>query len=200
MIKALQMIVLLSIESNLFFTNTVPEFTAVYDGRKNVVNIKWQHKDRGIKSNIIQRSSDNATWSDIALQTINQNTGTKTYVYADKQPAPGDNYYRLKCITVEEKAEYSLGIMVIIASAKYNWVMYPVPVTDMLTLQYKGAEIIKGVITVLIQNSSGKIITRVRSASLTSIIRIPVNNLGRGIYDVRIIVEDDIIWNQRFIK
>ena len=90
--------------------------------------------------------------------------------------------------------------MLITASGGYNWVMYPVPVKDMLTLQYKGSETIKGVITVLIQNSSGNIITRTRSASLTKVIRIPVNNLGSGIYDVRIVVENEIIWNQRFVK
>jgi hypothetical protein len=95
---------------------------------------------------------------------------------------------------------YSVSVMVITASKPGGWVMYPVPVKDVLTLEYRGAEKIKGVINVFIQQSSGRILTRLRNSSLNKVIQIPVSNLGRGIYDVRIIVEGDIVWNQRFIK
>lgn len=200
MLKTLSLIILLGIQYPAFCKNTVSEFTAVYSSRKQAVVIKWQNELPGTKTFIIQRSSDNITWADIALQGIKDNTGIRQFYFEDKKPAGGKNYYRLKCISINDTVAYTPGIMVITGSSGYDWVMYPVPVTDLLTLQYKGSEIIKGVITILIQNSSGNIITRVRSASLTKIIQIPVSNLGRGIYDVRIIVENEIIWNQRFIK
>ena len=200
MLKTLLVIALLGIQYHSFCKNTVPEFTAVYDNRKHTVKIKWQSKSPDIKAFIIQRSSDNNGWADIALHQIKNSTENKIYYFEDSKPIAGENYYRLKCIDVNDKPEYTLGIMVIIGSSGYNWIMYPVPVRDVLTLQYRGLEIIRGVITVLIQGSSGKIITRVRSASLTKVIQIPVSNLGRGIYDVRIIVENEIIWNQRFVK
>jgi hypothetical protein len=73
-------------------------------------------------------------------------------------------------------------------------------VGEVLTLQYKGSQKITGVINIAIQNMYGKILTRVRSASINTIIQIPVGNLGKGIYDIRIIVEGEIIWNQRFVK
>ncbi len=200
MFTTFQAIFLLGIQSHSFFINNDTEFSAVYESQKNTVKIRWKHNVTGIKMYIIQRSPDNARWSDIALREINQYTGIKTFYYEDKQPAPGENYYRLKYITIADNAEYSLGVMVSAATPAYNWVMFPVPVRDLLMLHYKGTAIIKGVITVLIQNSSGKIITRVRSASLNKIIQIPVSNLGKGIYDLRIIVEDEIIWSRRFIK
>jgi hypothetical protein len=78
--------------------------------------------------------------------------------------------------------------------------MYPVPVGDVLTLQYKGTGKIEGVVNVYIQNMAGRVLTRLRSASLNTIIKIPVSNLGKGIYDIRIIVEDVTVWNQRFLK
>ena len=95
--------------------------------------------------------------------------------------------------------EYSAAVMIIIPAAN-NWVMYPVPVTDQLTLEYRGTEPVKGVINIFIQRNTGAIITRLRSSSLNKIITIPVSNLGKGIYDVRIIVGGEIVWNQRFIK
>lgn len=200
MLKTLSLITLLIIQSPDPGTKADIEFTAVYDSRKHSVKINWQSRSLDIKAFIIQRSSDNNTWTDIALRQVNSNTANKAYYFEDGKPVTGDNYYRLKYITSDNKIEYSSAVMLITASAGYNWVMYPVPVKDILTLQYRGSAIIKGVITVLIQNSSGNIITRIRSASLTKIIRIPVSNLGSGIYDIRIIVEDEIIWNQRFVK
>ena len=200
MIKTLQIIALLGMQYYSYCATTIPDFTAVYDSRKKTVKIRWQNRSADVNTFIIQRSSGNTAWTDIALQPNEKNAVSKPFFYEDRNPAPGGNYYRLKCIANNNKIEYSLVIMIIIGSVSNNWIMFPVPVMDLLTLQYKGSQAIKGVITVLIQGSSGKIITRVRCASLTSEIKIPVSNLGRGIYDVRIIVEDEIVWNQRFVK
>lgn len=200
MLKTLSILAFLVVQYSALCKNADIEFTAVYDSRKHIVKMNWQSRLSNIKAFIIQRSSDNNAWADIALRQVNSNTANKAYYFEDNKPVAGDNYYRLKYITGDNKIEYSPAVMLIKASAGYNWVMYPVPVKDILTLQYKGSETIKGVITVLIQNSSGNIITRTRSASLTKIIRIPVSNLGSGIYDVRIVVENEIIWNQRFVK
>lgn len=200
MLKTLSVITFLVVQYSALGKNADIEFTAVYDSRKHVVKINWQSRSPDVKAFIIQRSSDNKAWADIALRKVNSNTANKAYYFEDSKPVTGNNYYRLKYITGDNKIEYSPAVMLITASVGYNWVMYPVPVKDILTLQYRGSETIRGVITVLIQSSSGNIITRIRSASLTKIIRIPVSNLGAGIYDVRIIVEDEIIWNQRFVK
>ena len=177
-----------------------PGITVVYDQQKKAVAIKWQQKVSGIKSFIIQRSNDNSDWTDIARQETVNFDPNKTYQYFDYKPSAGENYYRLKCITEKGQAEYSANVMVITGTSATNWVMYPVPVKDVLTLQYKGTAKITGVINVFIYNINGRIITRVRSASLNTVIRIPVDNLGSGIYDVRIIIEDDVVWSQRFVK
>ena len=200
MFKILQVISLLFLQYDGIGSNAVPEFTAVFNGSKNAVVIRWEHKSPGIKTYTIQRSLDNFNWADIALQGIGRGAGNKSFYFEDKKPATGENYYRLKIVSTTGKTEYSLSIMVIIGSPQNKWVMYPVPVKDLLTLEYRGAEKIKGVINVFIQQSSGKILTRIRSASLNRIIKIPVDNLIKGIYDVRIIIDGEITWNQRFVK
>lgn len=180
-------------------SKTAPGITVVYDAQKKAVIIKWQQKLPGIKTFIIQRSADNINWADIALQaTVNFNPN-KTYQYLDYKPAAGENYYRLKCITDKGQTEYSASIIVVTGNNN-SWVMYPVPVKDVLTLQYKGREKITGVVNVFIQSMSGQMLKRIRSASLNTIIQIPVDNLGKGIYDIRIVIENEIVWNQRFIK
>jgi len=200
MIKTLQVIAFLGMQIHCFGTTTVPDFTAVYDNRKKTVKIKWQNRSPGVNTFVIQRAAGNRAWTDIALQATDPGTENKTFDFEDKKPEPGENYYRLKCVYSNNQVEYSLVVMVMIGTKGFDWVMYPVPVTDLLTLQYKGAEPIKGVITVFIQGSNGRIINRFRFSSLTTIIKIPLSNLGRGIYDVRIIMQDELVWNQRFSK
>ena len=180
-------------------SNTSPAITAAYDAKKKTVLVKWQQKNSGIKTFIVQRSGDNFNWTDIARMENIQFSGAKAWQYADLNPRTGENYYRLQCIAPNERTEYSTSIMVI-TGGTHNWVIYPVPVNDVLTLQYKGVEKIAGVINVHLQNIQGTFTNRLRFASNTTRIKIPVSNLGRGMYDVRIIIEDEIIWNQRFVK
>lgn len=78
--------------------------------------------------------------------------------------------------------------------------MYPVPVGSVLNLKYTGSELITGALTVTIQNSSGQNLCRLRSSTTSRTIQVPVHNLGRGIYDVKIFVSNRLIWNQRFVK
>lgn len=178
----------------------VPGITAVYDSHKKAVVIQWQQQFSGVKTFVVQRSSNNIDWTDIAYQgSVNFNTG-KTYQYLDDKAGAAQNYYRLKSIPEKGQAEYSASVMVVTTTAEANWIMYPVPVKNVLTLQYKGIKKLEGVVNVFIYNITGRIITRVRSASLNTTLRIPVDNLGSGIYDIRIIIENEVVWNQRFVK
>lgn len=176
------------------------DFTAVFDVNTDVVVFKWEHTLNETGTYIVQQSSDNKNWRDLALQTISLNMVVNAFKIEDKKTAPGENYYRLKFIGVTGNTNISPAIMVIIPSLFKNWVIYPVPVKDVLTLEYRGTERIRSVINVLLMQASGRIVSRLRCSSLNKKITIPVDNLGRGIYDVRIIVQGNIVWNQRFVK
>ncbi len=91
--------------------------------------------------------------------------------------------------------------MVIQGNSENKWTMFPVPIGSILNLQYMGSGALQGVITVLIQSvSSGTIFTKLRLASTTRTVQIPVSNIGKGIYDIRIFIGNDVVWNQRFSK
>ncbi len=175
--------------------------TAEYNARTKSVQVSWRNDRAGVNTFIVQRSNDNKTWKDIVNQQVSAGAPNRIYYYNDNDPAPGENFYRLKYAGENSQASFSSPVMVITEEAgKNGWVMYPVPVKDVLTLQYRGIEPIKGVINVFIQTMSGKILFRLRSASSNKTLQIPVDNLGRGIYDIRIIVENEVMWNQRFVK
>lgn len=183
-----------------FAENITPNLTAEYNTRKKVVLLKWQNTDDKVSGFILQRSEDNKIWKDIYTLESVSFSKKKLEKFSDEYPEPTKNYYRLKIVLDNKSVEFSPSIMVIIGNPLDSWTMYPVPVRDVLNLQYNGSESIKGVVSVFIQNMSGYILTRRRFSSLGRTIQVPVDNLGRGTYDVRIVINDEVIWNQRFVK
>lgn len=191
---------LFSMQSVCFAFIQSPGLTAVFDSKRNNVSIKWQHTDEDVLQYALQRSGDNLTWSDIFKEDAGNFKKNKIAKFTDLKPRAGKGYYRLKIIRHGANISYSKSIMVIIGKPGKSWVMYPVPVSSVLNLQYNGSELIPGVITVYIRAMKGQILTRLRLASTTRLIQIPLNNLGRGTYDIHIIIKNEVVWNQRFIK
>lgn len=187
----------------VFFTNgqvISPGLTAVYEHQRHKVKLKWNHNDKRVVAYILQNSANNVSWLNMHRIAIKNPQLYKFINVSDENPGDGRTYYRLQVIFPDGSVSSTPSILVIIGKQGNNWLMYPVPVKDILHLQYNGNALIKGVIAVIIQNASGKIFHQLRFASSTRLIRIPVNNLGKGVYDVRIVIENNVVWNQRFIK
>ncbi len=200
MFKAFWVCVLLMIQSTCFSFYEISDFTAVFDANSNVVKMSWKHKSSKTKTYLVQCSPDKNSWANVSIQQVSPSAGTKIYYVEDKKPRTGENYYRLISVSTDGSEDYSPTILVKAISTLNRWNIYPVPVKDLLTLEYTGTEKIKGVINIFIQQSSGRIIIKRRLSSLHKLIQIPVSNLGKGFYDIRIIVGEDIIWSHRFNK
>lgn len=178
-----------------------PTLTAAYEDDRQVVKLRWQHTDPKVTSYIIQRSSDNTLFNDIYTR---KNTGISANEYlrfTDEKNSPGKNYYRLKIYRGSNMYETTIPVMVVLGNPGGSWLIYPVPAGPVLNLQYNGTDLISGVIGVTITSvSSGTVFTRLRLASTTRFIQLPVDNIGRGVYDIRVYIGDKVVWNQRFNK
>lgn len=178
-----------------------PGLTAAYEDKRQLVKLKWNHNDTRVYNYVLQRSADNKTWYDLYQILIRNPQENKFISYKDEKPASGKNFYRLKAIFSSGVINYSPSIMVIIGKPGNNWIMYPVPVRDVLNLQYNGSNLISGVIGITIQNvATRQIFHRLRMASTNRFIQIPVSNLGRGLYLISISIANEIVWNQQFNK
>lgn len=177
-----------------------PGLTAVYEHKQQLVKLKWNHNDKQVIRYVLQRSADNDHWANVYEIKMTEPSYYKFISYYDNQVVTGRNYYRLKAILVKGSPVFTEPIMVIIGKPGNNWLMYPVPVKDVLNLQYNGNALITGVVSVVIQRMNGQVYQQLRFASSTRLIQIPVSNLGSGTYDVRISVNNQVVWNQRFAK
>jgi hypothetical protein len=177
-----------------------PSLSASYNKLNNSVKLKWQNNNSHITGFILQRSAGNNLWNDLYRIIQDAETDPRIEIYTDKNPDPNKNIYRLKTTYDDNKAQFSPPIIVIIGNDAGSWVMFPVPVGPVLNLQYTGSESITGAITVIIQNMNGMVLCRQRTSTLSRTIQVPVAHLGSGMYEVKIIIREKIVWNQRFVK
>ena len=181
--------------------NASPSLTAVYEDNRQLVKLKWNHNDISITTYILQRSSDNYSWVDLFKIPITLPEENTFKTYKDQKPLPGKNFYRIKAILNNGNSSYSQSITVIIGKPGNNWIMYPVPVRDILNVEYNGNNLISGVIGITIQNMvTRQIFHKLRMASTNRLIQIPVSNLGRGLYLINISIGNEVVWHQQFSK
>lgn len=176
-----------------------PGLTAVYEDGRQRVKLKWNHTDERVRRYILQKSANNNNWTDF-YQLDATSYKNRFVTFSDERPGQGKNYYRLRALLKDGSTQFTPPMMVIIGQPGNSWLMYPIPVRDVLNLQYNGNALIPGVISVFIQSAAGRAFHKLRYASSTRLIKIPVSNLGRGIYDIRIVIENKVVWNQRFVK
>jgi len=172
--------------------------TANYQKSSGIILLKWQNTLNGIRSFTLQRSSDQTRWEDIYSVSSTQFNVKRQEKFADR-PQSTQIFYRLR-IDSGGVVLYSAAVFVDISQTFDSWKMYPIPVTDWLLLQYEGGEILNGVVSVYIQNISGYTLVRKRFSSIGRIFRIPVNNLGRGVYVITVLINSKKVWSRKFVK
>ena len=106
----------------------------------------------------------------------------------------GTNYYRLKTVDNDNHVQYS-SIILINVNDKGSVVIYPNPVNDQLNINYRSNSTN---IRVEILDASGKLISS-KSSPVVNPIVIPVGNLAKGTYILRIKDVENVI-NTKFIK
>lgn len=178
---------------------TKPELNAVYDAQTNSVMVKWQHTLSGKTGYVLQRSNDNLNWISIYSSGSEENSKIRLITFNDFRFHSEINYYRLQ-ISHMGQIHYSEPLLIHIGTGIGNWTIFPVPVVDFINLQYKGSETIRHVISVFIRNRQGYMLTRKRYSTLTRQMQIPVDNLGKGVYEIYIMIDEKVVWKQRFNK
>lgn len=179
--------------------NTI--LTATYEKNKRVVFLQWQHADKNAIFYTLQSSKDNAFFTDIFTKQCNGITVGSIIKYADKTIIGEKVYYRLLIYKNDVLFETTVSIMVLLNMVENSWLLYPLPAKEFANLKYTGTGTIDGVISIFIQRlSSGVIFNRLRLASNTKNIHIPITNLGSGVYIMHVSIGNRAAWSQQFIK
>jgi len=191
------------VTTSLNLSAQVCELHGEQDIRSSVVKLDWNMVTApGKTTYILLRSTDGRHWSEIVTDRIMRKyTAEDIFDYEDKALTRGQVFYRLRIVDANyNTVAFSNMVTITPNTEKGGWIIYPNPVHDILTISFKGDGYIKGVINALIQNSSGKIVTKFRASSLSRTLQIPVDNLPAGFYVVQVVVQNEVLMNQKFIK
>jgi hypothetical protein len=201
--KIFLLVAFILITGRLNLSAQVCELHAEKDIRTSVVKLDWNMVTTPAKTTyILLRSTDGKHWSEVVTDRIMRKyTAEDIFDYEDKVFARGKIFYRLRIVDASYNTViFSNMVTVEPVTDRGGWIIYPNPVHDILTISFKGDGYIKGVINALVQNAAGKIVTRFRASSLSRTLQIPVDNLPPGFYIVQVVVQNEVMMNQKFIK
>jgi hypothetical protein len=142
------------------------------------VSLQWKVSDQqDAQGFTVEESADGSIYR--TLGTVAPNAGD-TYSLVDAQVATGKNYYRLKTTDLAGKTTYS-NVVVINMKAGTTVLLYPNPVTDVLTIQQFSTVQNK---TAVLSDGQGKILQQVKLTSLQQ----PVNmeRYPAGVYILKL--------------
>ena len=192
--------------TQVYWCTTVAQFcqlNAQYEERTSRVILDWNMINHPAKTTyILLRSTDTKMWTEVVTDKIMRKYSQEdVFDYDDKVNRDQKYYYRLKIVDANNKAVAFSNIVIISTEVdKRSWVIYPNPVNDVLHLVYEGNNIIRGVINVIVQDITGKIVTRFRAASTNRSLEISVSSLRKGIYVAQVSILNEIVMNQKFVK
>jgi uncharacterized repeat protein (TIGR01451 family) len=166
---------------------TLTSFQAAEDGY--LVNVMWATSiEEHVKQFEVLRSNNGTDF--ITIGTVKP--GKNSYLFIDKQPVKGYNYYRLKSVDADGSFSLSTIILVnlkngvdIISS------LYPNPATGNATLKLQGT--VEGNVFVQILDQQGRLITAKQfGVKHSGEFKTPLDlgRLAKGSYVLRIVISD----------
>jgi hypothetical protein len=123
------------------------------------------------------------------------NTGSHSYTWFDQYILPGYNYYRIRCIDLQGKIQYTAIVKVLIGNGQPSITIYPNPITDG-TINLHLNNMPAGKYGIKLMNQLGQVIVskQVERSNSSSIENIKWNyNLSHGIYRLEVILPDKTV-------
>lgn len=176
---------------------TLLSFQAALDDA--VVNVTWTtSQEEQLKHYEIQRSANGIDFTTIDMVQ----PGKTAYLFKDKQPAAGYNYYRLRSVDMDGSGKYSTMVLVNVKNgADIISSLYPNPATGHATLKLQGS--VDGNVLVQVLDQQGRLVTtRQFGVQHTGEFKTPLDlgSLAKGSYVLRITVNDKIYLHKLLIQ
>jgi hypothetical protein len=136
----------------------------------------------------VQRSSNGTDFEDLAVVPQALSEGMSDYAYADYFPKKGNAFYRVEILKDGQHAMYSNVVKVAKFKASEQFILYPNPITDYLTIEC--SEQVKTSVKMDILSMQGKLVRSFTFAE--GLVSVPLNmsDLAAGPYLLRLEFND----------
>jgi hypothetical protein len=150
----------------------------------------------------LQRSTNGTNYTPINAFTASKVRCGSAFDFTDINPAPGNNYYRLKTIDVDGKFYYSNVVVLTQKTAHFDLVTLNPNVVRSQTAILKINTPVKEIVTIVLSDFSGRFIQNQPVTLQAGSNQIPVQAIGlpAGIYNVTIFSNNDKPISLKLIK
>jgi hypothetical protein len=162
------------------------------------VNVTWKTSlEDNIRHFEVERSANGVDFTKIG----SVQAGPKNYLFIDKEPLVGNNYYRLKSLDKDGSYSHSAVAMVNVSNNAVISTVYPNPGKGNITLRLQG--LIGGDVQVQVLDQMGRqLLSKELEVQRTTEIRVPLElgRLNKGSYVLRIMVADKVYLHKLLIQ
>jgi uncharacterized repeat protein (TIGR01451 family) len=162
------------------------------------VNVTWKTSlEKNIKHFEVERSANGVNFTTIGFVQ----PGQKNYLFIDKEPLVGNNYYRLKSLDKDGAFSHSTIAMVNVSNSAIISSVYPNPCKGNITLRLQGLS--RGDVELQVFDQTGRLlVTKQLKVQSTSEFKVALElgGLSKGNYVLRILVDDKIYQHKLLIR
>jgi 1,4-alpha-glucan branching enzyme len=166
-------------------------FTAQKNGAHSVL-LNWSTQNETNNDHFeIERSHDGISFTKIGNVNAASGNGQLHYSFTDNIPLNGYNYYRIKQVDKEGNYQYSSIQRINLSDLIKHWSLYPNPAKNATAL-YALNNYTKAAIS--ISDLNGRIVYKTVINNVNANQQIPVSTqtLGKGVYVIKIVTEQEI--------
>lgn len=171
--------------------------TKAFQKNQNIV-VQWNvENESSVEQYEIEKSGDGINFLKTGIVSPT-NKGAVNYEWTDEHPFEGNNYYRIRSVSLDGKINYTTIVKVVMEKINANISVYSNPVTDgTIHLQFKNQP--SGIYTIRLFNSLGQLILsdKITITDQSSDKSIPTHHLVNAIYQMEVIKPDG---NIEFLK
>jgi hypothetical protein len=166
--------------------------------KNGITTLKWKTLTETNTDHFeIQRGFSGSDFNEIGNVMA---AGNSSYIFEDRSPQPGINFYRLKIIDADGKSEYSKIVSIRTGDAQRSITVYPNPVTDKtIILQLNNLH--RGIFKIELYNSIGQAVYKnnivYSGGSLTETIKLP-ESIAEGLYHLHV-YSGEVRFDQKLI-
>lgn len=151
------------------------------------VLVKWSTvNELNNKFYMVERSNDELNFVTIGQVTAGDNpVSVQEYNFTDYKALGGANYYRLKQVDADGRSSYSAIAKVILPEETISWSVQPNPVKTVVSFYARKN---MSDVSIMLADASGKIVYITQKQKITAgeQVLIPVSNLTKGVYVIKV--------------
>jgi len=171
--------------NDLLLPVTLTAFRARYDEVNHQVNLTWTTaQESNSKEFVVEKSINGINFEPIGTVKAAGNSNRPiNYAFTDAQPISGNNFYRLQQVDLDGRKEVS-PIVKLTLEKNFNISFGPNPATNILTVSIQNNHT---PLVIQLTDINGRLLQqRNLQAASSQVIQLPVNNLSKGMYLLKI--------------